>query len=62
MKIQPYIHRCVVQEGPAAGNKVRREVDAYDIEYATECEHCGEVLATPEQAIAHVYSQLTEDE
>jgi len=58
MKIEPYIHRCVVQQGPAAGNKVAIEVEGFDVEYGKICEHCGEPLATIEQLVAHIYEEL----
>lgn len=59
MKIEPFVHRCVVRHGPAAGNKNWVEVSAYDIEYQTDCEECGSALARPEEVIAHIYSELT---
>lgn len=54
-----YVHRCVVREGPAEGNKVATSVSSHDLE--CRCEHCGEPLATTEQIIAHVYEELTND-
>ena len=60
MKIEPYVHRCVIQDGPLQGNKYWHEVSWYDIEYQELCSNCGQILCTPEQAIAHVYRDLTE--
>ena len=57
--IPKYVHRCVVREGPAAGNKVATPVDALDHEYKQTCEHCGERLATSRQLISHIYEELT---
>lgn len=62
MKIEPYTHRCTVQYGPAAGNKNHHEVSPYEVEYAEVCEFCGYVLGTPEQVLAHIYAQLSEDD
>ena len=57
--IAPYIHQCVVQSGPARGNKNRQPVTSFDIEYGERCEFCDEPLATPEQIVAHIYEELT---
>lgn len=61
MKIAPLMHHCVVRNGPAKGNKHSEPVTASDVEYATNCSFCGELLATPEQLILHVYTELTKD-
>lgn len=58
-RIEGFTHHCVVQSGPAAGNKVRREVKAHEYEYAETCQHCGEPLVTTRQLLAHIYDQLT---
>jgi hypothetical protein len=55
--INPYIHRCVVRQGSAAGNKTAIEVTPYNKDF--ECEHCGEPLATLEQIVDHMYEELT---
>ena len=57
MKIEPFIHRCVVRSGPAEGNKTATEVTAWNAD--DECEHCGEPLATQEQLVLHIYEELT---
>ena len=61
MTIHPYEHTCVIQDGPSAGNKYRREVSPYDVEYAGTCEHCSALLAEPAAIIAHIYEQLLEE-
>ncbi len=58
--IEPYRHRCVVRSGDLAGNKNVVDVSAFDIEYATRCDECGEPLCTPAQAVAHLYGELVE--
>ena len=58
MAFEPYEHSCVIQEGPSCGNECRRTVTPYDVEYAEICEHCGAILATPAEIIAHIYDQL----
>ena len=64
-RIEPYQHRCIVQSivqsGDLAGNKRSQDVDPVEpveVEYAITCDNCGEVLATPEQIIAHIYGEL----
>ena len=60
MKIDPFTHRCIVPDGPMAGNKHTHSVEAYEVEYQDICPICGERLATTAQIIAHIYSELTE--
>jgi hypothetical protein len=60
VKLDWFVHRCIVREGAAAGNKVATPVKAADFEYGNTCEHCGEPLATPEQILAHIYEELTQ--
>lgn len=59
--ISPYIHRCVVREGPSAGNKVRTEVYSWDPDWPEHCEFCDEPLVTNEQLLAHIYNELLGD-
>lgn len=61
MRIGKFIHRCVVREGPVAGNKVATLVDAFQHEHKQLCEFCGERLATSRQLISHIYGELTKD-
>lgn len=59
MKIEPLIHRCTIQSGDLAGNDFVVEVMPCHIEFEERCANCGEHLATPHQAVAHIYEQLT---
>lgn len=61
LKIDKFIHYCVIQEGPAEGNTYEHDVDAYEVENHETCQYCGETLATPNDIALHVYKQLTED-
>ena len=60
--MEKYVHRCVINSGPASGNKNWVEVDEYDYEYRNECPECGERLVTGRQLLAHTYGQLIADE
>jgi hypothetical protein len=57
--VEPYVHRCVVRTGVAEGAKVTTEVSEWDVRAAEKCEHCGEILATVEDLVLHLYSELT---
>ena len=57
--INKYIHRCIIEDGWMAGNKHEEEVEAYQVEFQNTCEHCGQLLATEAQIIAHIYQELT---
>lgn len=57
MKIDPLVHYCVVQSGPAAGNKARTEVNRWN--YNDRCEYCDEQLASIEELTLHIYEELT---
>lgn len=57
VSIPKYVHRC----WPDEGEPFCKSVDEYEYEYGQKCESCGELLATTEQIVAHIYSQLTED-
>lgn len=57
----PYVHRCVVREGPAAGNKAAQVVTAGSFLYNNECEFCGEKMATLEDIVLHIYEELVDD-
>jgi hypothetical protein len=59
MIIKPYIHRCVVQSGPAAGNKSTIEVDQFDFILENLCPHCEEPMVTTKALVAHIYEELT---
>lgn len=59
-KIDQLIHACVVNAGPASGNKARTAVTASDVEYETKCEHCGNRLGTVEDLVLHMYRELTD--
>ena len=59
-KITTYTHRCTVQHGDMAGNKVLREVSAWDYEQGEACPHCNEPLALTRELLAHIYRELTE--
>lgn len=59
-KIDPFVHRCIIQSGPAEGNKYSHDVSAREVESFEKCEHCGEILATPDQIANHMYQQLME--
>jgi hypothetical protein len=61
MKIEPFVHRCIVRSGPAEGNKNWHEVTAHEVEYEVDCEECGLPLATVKEIVAHIYDQLTRD-
>lgn len=58
--IPKMLHRCVVKDGLMAGNYNHHMVSGYELEFGMDCEICGKKLATPEQAIAHIYAQLIE--
>lgn len=58
MPITPYMHRCIIKDGPAAGNKNRIEVDPTDYEYSNTCWNCGETLVSTRTLLAHIYAQL----
>ena len=58
MKVEPYIHRCTVREGAAAGNKYSQKVNAYQLDQP--CDVCGEPLMTLEQLAVHLYEELTQ--
>lgn len=60
-KIPKYIHRCTIRSGDMEGSKNHHEVQPIEVEYQSTCDECGELLATPEQIIAHIYEHLTED-
>jgi hypothetical protein len=60
-RIDTYTHRCTVQHGDMAGNKVSREVTSWDYEYGETCQYCDEPLVTTEQLLAHIYRELTEE-
>jgi hypothetical protein len=59
IKIKKYVHSCVIQDGPSAGNEYEREVDACDYEFGELCPECSEQLATTEELLAHIYRELT---
>lgn len=59
MSIIKYTHTCIISDGAMAGSTYMVDVDYYDIKYKSECPECGELLATPEQIIAHIYEELT---
>lgn len=58
--MKPYVHRCIVQSGDLAGNKIETEVTPFHIEYKQSCENCREPLATVEQIAAYIYEELVE--
>lgn len=60
--MKPFVHRCVVQEGSAAGNKSAQEVTSGDFLYNNECQFCGGKKATLEDLVIHMYEELTEEE
>lgn len=62
MKIKPYIHRCIIESGHAAGNKYSHEVEPYEFECDHSCENCGEPLVSSREMIAHIYQELYEAE
>jgi hypothetical protein len=56
--ISPLVHRCIVPDGDMAGSRYEQEVGPYDIEFEVECEVCKKRLATPAEAVAHIYGEL----
>jgi hypothetical protein len=52
-------HRCTIRSGDMAGSDYVEDVSSTAIEYAIPCPNCDELLATPAQAIAYLYAQLT---
>lgn len=53
-------HRCTIRSGDMEGSDHVQDVTSFDIEYAIKCPNCDELLATPAQAVAYLYAQLTE--
>lgn len=58
MKIDPYIHLCVIKTGDLAGNTYREEVYPYQYEYGERCTNCRQPLVDTETLVAHIYSEL----
>lgn len=61
IQLQPYIHQCVIGGGDLAGNTLNIPVTSSDIEHQVRCGNCDELLCTPEQATAHIYSELIDE-
>lgn len=61
MKVEPLTHTCTVA---GHGNKHSyphtQTVSSYDVELGTQCDECGEVLATREDLALHLYRELVE--
>lgn len=55
--IEPYVHHCWVPS-PAGGYVKSQDVEPYQYAYHNKCGYCGGALATPEEMIAHIYTQL----
>ncbi len=49
-----YLHKCE----PSDKEPKVIEVRPFHIEYGFTCDFCKQPLATPEQIIAHIYSEL----
>jgi hypothetical protein len=59
VRIAPFVHRCVVKSGDAAGNKVSTEVTEWNLTMQDDCEFCGNPLATIDDIVIHIYGELT---
>ena len=59
-KIEKFVHVCKYTSG---GQELshEEEIGAWEVENRTKCLFCGEVKATPEEIIVHIYDQLTNE-
>lgn len=61
MKAEPFVHHCIVQDGPDEGNNLQTEVSPWKVSGQEECSNCGEVLGPLNEVVAHMYEQMLGD-
>lgn len=58
--MEKFVHKCLYHTGDAELEH-SETVEPYEVEKRTKCLFCGNVKATHEQIVAHMYKQLIND-